>query len=455
MNALNHGVKIKDITKAIKLNDGNAKGVLSALESLIRRVVDKPVVLKPQTSELQSATQQAASSVTKNVLLTPIITGKWPSGMQPGSPFNTFGNAEGGVHYSPKNRGGTMAAASGYTKDTARGKAGSRPVRKAMGRFNEPTLLVGEENIPEFVIATNPAYRSQNKRYLAAAAAALGMSVNDGPLTAASGYAPSIIRDAIFSATTTDASIKRDAKRIKALKNKIKRYDAQKKHSAAAQVNHRFDLQELHSLQHATDKKKHAKKVGAEAANLKRFEDLASKASTDMEIANKRGDARAFSSAKNTRRKYLLAEQAEYKRALSGADVNQRAALSNKISELTKDILDNRDNLYSPAGRTESQQAIIDRQNAIITSQKNEIAIQSAFGSTVGGMFYDSESIAAGGPGGASYFSGRGARTANPIVVNINTLHPGDPSTLSAVASAATGGLDLQGTVTSPRSLVG
>ena len=361
--------------------------------------------------------------------------------------------AEGGVHYSSggKNKYGTTAAASGYMKDTAYGNARRRPVRRAMGAFREPTLLVGEENQTEFVIATNPAYRDQNKRYLATAAAALGMSVNDGPLAAASGYAPSIIRDAIFSAATTKASLKRDANRIKALKEKKKRYDAKKKHSETAKINHRFDMEELRQLQGAKGEKTHQRKVGAEAANLKRFDDLASKASTDMEIANRRGDARAFAQAKRTRDKYLRAEQSDYRRALKGANVNQAASLNNKISELTKSILDNRDSLFTPAGKTESQQAIIDRQGALITSQKNEIAIRSAFNSVAGGMLFDNETVASGGPAGVFSSQGHAARRSNAPTIVINTLHPGSPEVMQAVATAATGGFDMQGSITSPR----
>jgi hypothetical protein len=43
------------------------------------------------------------------------------------------------------------------------------------GMFDKPTFLVGEEHRPEFVIATNPAYRENNIRYLMQAADALGV----------------------------------------------------------------------------------------------------------------------------------------------------------------------------------------------------------------------------------------------------------------------------------------
>lgn len=51
------------------------------------------------------------------------------------------------------------------------------PTRRSMGgRFSRPTYLVGEENRPEFVIATNPRYRKANLQYLRMAAGALGVT---------------------------------------------------------------------------------------------------------------------------------------------------------------------------------------------------------------------------------------------------------------------------------------
>ena len=50
-----------------------------------------------------------------------------------------------------------------------------RPREHRGGKFSRPTYLVGEENRPEYVIATNPAYRKQNIGYLRMAAQALGV----------------------------------------------------------------------------------------------------------------------------------------------------------------------------------------------------------------------------------------------------------------------------------------
>jgi hypothetical protein len=54
-------------------------------------------------------------------------------------------------------------------------RASQGPASKAQGKFSRPTFLVGEEDKPEFVIATNPAYREDNIRYLHMAASALGV----------------------------------------------------------------------------------------------------------------------------------------------------------------------------------------------------------------------------------------------------------------------------------------
>jgi len=64
-----------------------------------------------------------------------------------------FGKAEGGVHEP-------------WEKTTG-------------GKYNRPTLLVGEENRNEYVIATNPAYRGDNVVYLKEAADALGYNVDE------------------------------------------------------------------------------------------------------------------------------------------------------------------------------------------------------------------------------------------------------------------------------------
>jgi hypothetical protein len=70
------------------------------------------------------------------------------------------GHAEGGIATAASKRG----AWPGFEGERTRG-----------GMYDKPKFLVGEEHRPEFVIATNPAYRENNIRYLMQAADALGV----------------------------------------------------------------------------------------------------------------------------------------------------------------------------------------------------------------------------------------------------------------------------------------
>jgi hypothetical protein len=87
---------------------------------------------------------------------------------------------------------GPMSAASGASQPNprlidraAKTAALSGKRRTTGGKYNQPTLLVGEENRSEFVIATNPKYRRRNREYLHQAGRALGMDV--APRSAAAG----------------------------------------------------------------------------------------------------------------------------------------------------------------------------------------------------------------------------------------------------------------------------
>lgn len=79
------------------------------------------------------------------------------------------GRAEGGPV------GGPEGFAEGGTPGAIQHAVDRGPSDHSGGRFSRPTYLVGEENRPEFVIATNPAYREANIGYLRQAAAALGV----------------------------------------------------------------------------------------------------------------------------------------------------------------------------------------------------------------------------------------------------------------------------------------
>lgn len=76
------------------------------------------------------------------------------------------GNAEGGVAHD-------VSPLMGYAGG---GRNSGRPGKHG-GKFSSPTYLVGEEHRPEYVIATNPAYRKANLTYLNLAARSLGQAV--------------------------------------------------------------------------------------------------------------------------------------------------------------------------------------------------------------------------------------------------------------------------------------
>jgi hypothetical protein len=112
-------------------------------------------------SAVQSALAGLPTSKTVNVN---VVTHK--SGGFSGGPADTF--------YTP--------FASGGLNDRELQRANEKAVRKQSGpsqRINKPTMLVGEQapQHHEYVIATNPAYRGANERYLDQAAGDLGYEV--------------------------------------------------------------------------------------------------------------------------------------------------------------------------------------------------------------------------------------------------------------------------------------
>ncbi len=116
--------------------------------------------------------------------------------------------------------------------------------------------------------------------------------------------------------------------------------------------------------------------------------------------------------------------------------------LDKTVAELngTKAVVNSTvDALSSPSA---DQQAIIDRQQGII-----ELATKNAqANATALAVFTGSGDIGMGG--------GNAWQAAQPNIT-INTLHPGDPGTLAAIASAATSGMALQNGINSSKLTVG
>jgi hypothetical protein len=425
----------------ILISKATADQMIAALEGRIRKPQTKPVNVATSTDSLY---RSLGNGITKNVQLLASVTA--PN--LPAFARQALGLAEGGVHYSPHNKGGTMAAASGYTKDTAWGSASGRPMRRAMGAFNEPTFLVGEENRTEYVIATNPAYRSANVGYLSDAANALGMDV----VPAAGGFNPMIESRGYFDGSRT-AKDKREAKKkIDALNNMIYAYDHKKRpkkgpwHSDVDTRRYRQHKQQLAELT-AFMASQATSKIISEGRVFKSLHTDISTYDTLMGLADKRGNAADFNRYRTAQLKAIASLLIREQVALRGTTSREKKALlNNDIATLQSQQFDTLNRVFSPAGKSEQQQAQIDQLNAQLTSANNAATINSAFSSVSGGL---GDLIASGGP-----MMSRKSAQGGPTIV-INTLHPGDPDTLSAIGDAATAGMSLQPAISVPRMSVG
>lgn len=394
-----------------------------------------------------------------------------------------------------------FAAASGFTKQTAYGNASRRPTRdgRAGGRINEPTLLVGEENRTEYVIATNPAYRAQNQSYLSAAANDLGMRV----VPAASGYSPSvkkramaeqakhidnrtnhghswqfyagkivkherwlagqrrnrdasIIRHAIFDATDIKGEIKKARKRVGTLNNQLKNIEDGGIKGKERDRYNRLKT-ERNNLRNSLDHGAlhfNKKNILGRSNAIKMYDNSAGALQTAMTLANKRGDQKAFNSSKSKRITYLKKLEGQYKGALRGASAGQRAQILQKLYDTQVALLDTRNEVFSPAAKSEFDQAIIDKQMKEISTLRNASVVDSAYASVAGGMLAESM---AGGPlaTGGPRMSSKSYAGSPSVVINVSALDTRDQSILSRVGDAATAGLGLQNSIVSPRTTVG
>ena len=302
-----------------------------------------------------------------------------------------------------KAEGGVVSAASGYQIGTAYETASRRPARKAMGAFREPTLLVGEENRTEYVIATNPAYRKANIGYLAAAAHELGVPLGITP--AAGGTGP---RKVLLNAILNEG-IASDDKRGKAFVRKVKN----------------------------------------KAGYFHMLEDEAAAYQTMMSNDEKRNQPGMWAAHKNARMGFLRRLLSMYRSAYSVGSRANKAKLRGMIASTEGDIMDLRSAAFA-GGDQGQKDAQIAQLNAQLTSARNTATINAAFAQTAGGFMNSGGFFAAGGPGGQRLTRSSGGQT-----FIINTLHPGDSTTLSAIGSAAVAGFGYQGFTTSPRMVIG
>lgn len=133
-----------------------------------------------------SAWQAAFSATTGSVASA--FSAAWSTGLRWAA--QTFSATFGVNNQAGKAQGGPLGGVPGFAQGAderlmkrAMSQADRRAPRGVGGgaRLTKPTYITAEESgHPEYVIATNPAYRSSNRNYLAAAANDLGMTVVDG-----------------------------------------------------------------------------------------------------------------------------------------------------------------------------------------------------------------------------------------------------------------------------------
>jgi len=324
-----------------------------------------------------------------------------------------------------------MPAASGYTKSTAAGSARRRPMRRAMGKFNEPTFLVGEENRSEYVIATNPAYRTQNRRYLSQAAGELGMSV----IPAARGYSRNELEaKALISGkeyTSEKTALNKKIAKKKAAIAKYKRDHADGGYT-------RGETHSLHVLQNdladlRTKRNRTAGTVNWVVKEAKRLEQIRNEITllkTQMSNDETRGDVNSYNKHRRSLESRYGLLGGLYRMGLKGAHT---AASKTEINQLLADLDSDKLNL-AKSSLPAAQQAKIDQLNTQLTTARNESVINSMFGSTAGGL---SDIIASGGPR-------RSSRGFAPVI-HINTLVPSDQATLDTIGQVVVGAMSTQG----------
>ena len=175
--------------KVQKIAESGASRVVGAIQNIARQIIPPKVARISQTGGssvlgIMNAINGAAGTVTKTINIVTKRVGKADGGVMAAQGFAAVG-------MTPDERRQLRAADEAARRAVVDVRSGGR-------RITRPTTVVGEENRPEFIIATNPRYRRRNLGILRAAARSLGTDVEgEGPLFAAQGYfAPTKLPDA-------------------------------------------------------------------------------------------------------------------------------------------------------------------------------------------------------------------------------------------------------------------
>lgn len=228
------GTKLGAKVQKILAQDGGVRAKIQALRALgiptkIAKVIAKDEQALATLRRLEgTAVKSLTQTINRLLGVRPELVAPGPVAQLVNRTVRTIGNIGlgGGANRppsSPRFRGGgtadgglvAFAGGTGATPDPGRirraaNEAVRRPTRdlRAGGRVARPTLLTGEENRPEFVIATNPRYRERNLGFLRAAARALGSRLEDDDGGRASGF-----EGGLFAAGGTGSAVARSSGR--------------------------------------------------------------------------------------------------------------------------------------------------------------------------------------------------------------------------------------------------
>jgi hypothetical protein len=132
-----------------------------------------------------------------------------------------------------------------------------------------------------------------------------------------------------------------------------------------------------------------------------------------------------------------------YTKLLGDAQASGNVGLIGQVADALSSA---KSTFTSAMAPTQDESAINDQLKTQLYNAQRENAINAAYIQTA---------LGPGDIGAGNYATATGAAANTGPVINISTLHPGDPATLRAIGDAATGGLGFQPSVTSSRHFTG
>lgn len=340
---------------------------------------------------------------------------------------------------------------------------------------NRPTLLTGEENQNEIVLATNPAYRKQNIDYWMQAGGMLGIpGFAKGGITSV-GYAKHQANLLTGPGSPYEKLKLQISRSESAASNLSDRYDAILNNPTylnddgsvnTAQQRRAISLYKEErsgevSIQGMYRKLKTEAQRMAEGIRKLIAQIRTGLEGMPMELVSYtgKGKNRKKVTKRNTKRDQLKTYLAELTGTLPELDDDAFEAGQSYFAQGTKIL--NLDNTIAAVG---GQQADTSGSGAAggdsgATDTFNQGAYNQGFNVGLGRAITDSVASMSGSDIGAGFGSGAAAGGSGSDALGdraapniyIQTLHPGDPQTLRAVADAAAAGFSYQGSITSSK----